>query len=248
MIRFIKIFLKNLHRLRPKYLHLICSNNGLISRDTITNNNIFLITSCINTCDSDEYVNHNLTFSPKDRLAETLVGLKSIHTHYPSRYIIFLESSELSAESERAIKPLVDEYHNYHKSRPIQIARQHFNKGVPQFTALVKFIEENKGHYCAEVFHFLGARYMLKGPAANNETLPGAYFLYYPKSRNVSTRYFFIRNGNLSDIRKPFRYTLYCAILGSSVEDIIYRFFHKPRFIGKLNICGKVNGVEMVHE
>ena len=248
MIRFLKNLIKNIYRLHPRYFYLALNNNELNSPDKITAKNIFIITSCINTCDSDRYVNHNLTFTPKDRLAETLIGLASIHAHYASRYIIFLESSKLSAEDERQIRPLVDEYHNYHKARSIQIARQHFNKGVPQFTALVKFIEENKGNYRADVFHFLGARYMLKGSVANDDTLSGACFLYYPKSKNVSTRYFFIKNSNLSDIRKPFRYALYCAIMGSSVEDVLYQFFYKPEFIGKLDICGKVNGVEMVHE
>ncbi len=179
---------------------------------------------------------------------EALVGLKSVWDNYPDRYIIFLESSRISNEAEKQIKMLVNEYHNYSESEPIKIARQHYNKGVPQFAALVKFIEEDGDNYGADTFHFLGARYMLKGNVADEINLSGAYFLYYPQGKNVSTRYFFLKNIKLSDILGPFRKTLYCAILGSSVEDVLYRFVREVRFVDKLDISGKVNGVEMINE
>ena len=214
----------------------------------IEKKNIFIITSCINTRDSDKYTNHNSAHSPERRLDEVLLGLGSVHENYRDGYIIFIESSRISSDDEMKIRATVDEYHNYSGAAAINVARQHYNKGVPQFAALIKFIEEGGGNYCADVFHFLGARYALRGTVADSVSHSGAYFLFYPKSRNVSTRYFFLKNLRLSEMLRPFRKTLYCAILGSSVEDVLYRFVRELRFVDKLGVCGKVNGVEMISE
>ena len=155
----------------------------------------------------------------------------------------------MSNESESEINSLVDEYYNYNEAKAIRIARKHFNKGVPQFTALANFIEDNRDHYCAEIFHFLGARYSLTANITDNKSFSaGAYFIHYPEHNNVSTRYFFISNSALSQIIKPFRKTLYCAMLGASVEDFIQCFFKDSLELKKLGITGKVNGKEMIYE
>lgn len=245
---FLKGVIKNLVRFHPRYFLLFRKNKTCKRPQQIRRANIFVITSCINTYDNNKYINHNPRFLPKDRLNEALIGLKSVRDHYPDRYIIFLESSRISNEDENKIRDLVDEYHNYSESGYIKIARQHYNKGVPQYAALVKFIEENHDNFCADIFHFLGARYILKRNITNELSLPGAYFLYYQKHKNVSTRYFFLRTVKLSDILGPFRKTLYCALVGNSVEDVIYSFFREVRFLDKLDISGKVNGVEMINE
>ena len=248
VIRFIKVFLRNLIRFHPRYFYLVLKNQKLKGQQIIERRNIFIITSCINTYDNNEYVNHNYEHLPKDRLAEVLVGLKSVWKNYTERYIIFIESSKISNEDEKQIRIFVDEYHNYCEAESIKIARQHYNKGVPQFAALVKFIEENGDNYCADIFHFLGARYILKANITNEINFSGTYFLYYPQNKNVSTRYFFMKQLRLSDILGPFRKTLYCSILGNSVEDFLHRFSCEVRFVDKLEISGKVNGVELVNE
>ena len=245
---FLKVIFKNLFRFHPRYFYLLRKNKNCKRLQQITRTNIFIITSCINTYDNSKYINHNFAHLPKDRLNEALIGLESVRDNYPDRYIIFLESSIISNEAKDQIRNLVDEYHNYSESESIKIARQHYNKGVPQFAALVKFIEENRDNYCADIFHILGARYMLKSNITDEISLSGAYFLFYPQSKNVSTRYFFLRQLSLTDILGPFRKTLYCAIAGSSVEDVIHSCFREVRFLDKLGICGKVNGKELIYE
>ena len=235
-------------RLHPRYFYLIRKNRKLDRQREIERKNIFIITSCINTYDEKKYVNHNLAHSPEVRFDEVLTGLRSIGENYADRYIIFVENSRISAEKERRIRSMVDEYHNYSDADLIKIARRHYNKGVPQFAALIKFIEENEGKYRADVFHFLGARYTLTGSVATGVDRPGAYFLFYPAGGNISTRYFFLKKMELTYILSPFRKTLYCAIFGNSVEDYLHRFIRDIHFVDVLKVAGKVNGVEMVKE
>ena len=245
----LKIIVKNIFRFHPRYVYLLRKNKVQNKTVKIEKKNIFIITSCINVKDDIDYHIHNPEHTATKRLSEAVVGLKSVRSFYKNSYIIFIESSKLSKESESEINSLVDEYYNYSEAKAIRIARKHFNKGVPQFAALAKFIEENCDNYCADIFHFLGARYSLTANITDNKSFStGAYFLHYPEHNNVSTRYFFISNLTLSEIIKPFRKTLYCAMAGASVEDFISCFFLKRAPLKKLGIQGLVNGKEIIYE
>ena len=246
--RFIKVFLRNIPYFHPRYLLLVKKNIKSNTSIRVKKNNIFIVTSCINTMDCKKYPIHNLEHTPLERYEETLLGLASIRKYYIDSYIIFIESSKISIENSNKIQTLVDEYYNYSEYKNIKVARQHYNKGVPQFTALIKFIEESGHKYEAENFHFIGARYCLTGYVALKVKKVGVYFLNYPQDENVSTRYFFIKGMGLGDIVLAFRKTLYFAILGNSVEDYVYRFLKKVIFLEKLDIVGKINGVEIVKE
>ena len=239
-------------RLHPRYLYLL-KKKKLRSRIGMTSpvikKNIFIVTSCINIHDNISYPIHNEKHTVSERFNETLVGLKSIRNNYSDCYILFLESSRISNLEKKHIEILIDEYFDYSEYNSIKLARKHFNKGVPQFTALVNFLEENRENYFADNFHFLGARYsLIDNITENKNPLPGAYFLYYPEHNNVSTRYFFISKITLSEMIKPFRKTLYCAIVGTSVEDFIDSFFPKNGYLSKLGIMGRVNGKDTIYE
>ena len=248
----LKVIVKNIARLHPRYLYLVRKNKARIRANISNqkrNKNIFIITSCINIHDNVDYPIHNVMHTANDRLSEALAGLKSVRDNYAESYIIFLESSKISDEDKKQIEPLINEYHDYSEYKSIKIARKHFNKGVPQFTALINFLEENGDHYCADIFHFLGARYSLTANITDNKIIStGAHFLHYPEHNNVSTRYFFMCNLTLSEIIKPFRKTLYCAMAGASVEDFISCFFMKRNHLKRLGIQGLVNGKEMIYE
>lgn len=246
--RFIKIFFNNIFRFRFEYIQLFTKNIKLKIKSVKIKKDIFIITSCINTYDCTAYPIHNFSHLPKDRYEEVLAGIYSVYKFYPDAYIILIESSKLLIENRNHIQGLVDEYYDYSDTAIVNVARKHFNKGVPQFTALIKFIEENGASYQADTFHFLGGRYQLTGQSAQRFYKSGAYFLHYPQHDNVSTRYFFIKDIALSDIALPLRKTLYCAILGNSVEDFIHRFMKKVIFIDKLNVYGTVNGIAVINE
>jgi len=248
----LKVILKNIARLHPRYLYLV-RKNKIQTKPSITNQikkkNIFIITSCVNVHDNIDYPIHNRDHTSEERLIETLIGLKSVRDKYADSYIIFLESSKISNQDKRQIADLIDEYYDYSECKSIKIARKHFNKGVPQFTALINFFEENRDNYHAETFHFLGARYSLTANITGNTSpTAGAHFFHYPEHNNVSTRYFFISKLTMSEMLEPFRKTRYCAMAGASVEDFINCFFKKNAPLKKLGIEGKVNGKEMIYE
>jgi hypothetical protein len=159
----LKIILKNIARLHPRYLYLL-RKNKVQTRPSIANQikkgNIFIMTSCINIHDNVDYTIHNLRHTANDILSKALVGLKSVRDYYAECYIIFFGSSKISNQDKKKIETLIDEYHDYSGYKSIKIARKHYNKGVPQFTALINFFEENRDNYCADIFHFLGARYI----------------------------------------------------------------------------------------
>lgn len=245
----LKILIKNFFRLNPSYAYLLISNKIQNKSKKIIKKNIFIVTSCINVNDVFGVHIHNLKHGVETRFTESIAGLKSIRSFYKDAYIIFLESSKLLPDYESEVKILVDEYYNYCEINSIYLARKHFNKGVPQFTALVKFIEENQHNYSADIFHFLGARYSLTvNNTENRSMLSGAYFLYYPSHKNVSTRYFFFKKMHLSTLATAFRKTLYCAIVGGSVEDFIQCFFSVNYSLKELGVTGVVNGVETIFE
>lgn len=245
----LKVFVKNLYRFHPRYFYLLKKNITQGREVQISNRNIFIITSCINIHDNLDYPIHNHSHAVTERLSEALIGLKSVREHYADSYIIFLESSKISNVDEKKIEVFIDEYYNLSEKKSIKIARKHFNKGVPQFTALINFLETNKNRYKADIFHFLGARYCLTENITDNKKINcGASFLYYPDCNNVSTRYFFVSKLPMSEIIVSFRKTLYCAIAGASVEDYIDYFFRKNPPLEKLGIKGLVNGAKMINE
>lgn len=244
-----KVIIKNLTRFHPRYFYLLKKNKAHVRPEQINKTHIFIITSCINTQDNIDYPIHNRSHAVTERLSEALIGLKSVRDNYAESYIIFLESSKISDQEKKQIEALIDEYHDYSGYKSIKIARKHYNKGVPQFTALINFFEENRDNYCADTFHFLGARYSLTANITDNTCPPaGAHFLHYPENNNVSTRYFFIRKLTMSEIIGPFRKTRYCAMAGASVEDFINCFFAKNAPLKKLSIQGLINGKEMICE
>ncbi|PCJ59286.1 MAG: hypothetical protein COA79_11350 [Planctomycetota bacterium] len=243
--------LKNIFKFHPRYLYLFRKNKNIIEKNTpkIQKKNIFVITSCVNINESSEYPVHNANHTAGDRLNETIKGLKSIRENYSDSYIIFLESSNLSIDNIDQVKSLIDEYHNFSDLKAIRIARKHYNKGVPQFTALINFFEINCNNYCADNFHILGARYSLTTNITKDKNFkPGAHFLYYSEYNNVSTRYFLLRELSMVELIKPFRKTLYCALAGASVEDFISDFFPKNDYLQKLGIVGLVNGEKLIDE
>ena len=245
----LKVIIKNLTRFHPRYFYLLKKNKFHARTEQINKPHIFIITSCINIHDNIDYPIHNRSHTVMERLSETLIGLNSVRDNYAESYIIFLESSKISNQDKKQIEALIDEYHDYSGYKSIKIARKHYNKGVPQFTALINFFEENRDSYCADIFHFLGARYSLTANITDNTSPPaGAHFLYYPEHNNVSTRYFFISKVTMSEIIGPFRKTRYCAMAGASVEDFINCFFPKNAPLKKLGIQGLVNGKEIIYE
>ena len=245
----LKVIIRNLTRFHPRYLYLLRKNKVHARPEQINKRHIFIITSCINIHDNIGYPKHNHSHAATERLSEALIGLKSVRDNYAESYIIFLESSKISNQDKKQIEALIDEYHDCSGYKSIKLARKHYNKGVPQFAALVNFLEENRDNYCADTFHFLGARYILTANITENTNRPaGAYFLQNSKHHNVSTRYFIISKLTMSEIIGPFRKTLYCAIAGASVEDFIFCFFMDKFRLNKLGVMGKINGKEMVYE
>ena len=238
---------KNLAKFHPRYFSLFLKNRKAPGSN-IVKDHIFIITSCVNTNESSSYVNHNTEHTPESRLAETITGLESIRRFYPNAYIILIESSKLSDSQGDSIIKHIDLLYDYCESKYVKLAKRHYNKGVPQFTALIKFIEQNGHKYDAKTFHFLGARYRLTGHVAEEYTNMGSYFLYYENAYNVSTRYFFVKGVNLNQLVKPFRRVLYFSIFGNSVEDVIHGFIPDLKKIKKLNISGIVNGQHIIYE
>ncbi len=248
-IRAFKVAVKNALKFHPRYALLARKSAGLPSiTDPIYSKDIFIITSCVYTELNSSFINHNIKHTPAKRFSETITGLKSIKEYYPEAVVIFLESSKLSPTDRSLIDPLIDRFYDYSGSKEIKIARQHYNKGVPQYTAFVKFFEENHNAYEADTFHFLGARYILTGAIANQYKGQGSYFLFFPNHDNVSTRYFFVKGYNLKSIISAFRSTLYFAIMGNSVEDIIHGFIPSFQKVQKLEVKGIINGQEAINE
>ena len=245
--RLIKVIVKNFAKIHLNYFLLFLKNNKKNGK-RIKINDIFIVTSCVNTNESSSYFNHNIEHTSELRLAETITGLESIRRFYPKAYIIFIESSKLSNSQGNLVTKYIDKLYDYCESKNIKLARRHYNKGVPQFKALIKFIEENGHNYYAKTFHFLGARYILTGNVADEYTNLGSYFLYFDKANNVSTRYFFVKGVDLYKLIKPFRRTLYFSIFGNSVEDIIHGYMPNINIVNRLMVSGIVNGVEKIEE
>jgi len=247
MIRVFKNFIKNIHRINVLNILLFKKNNKLIKRKYIDYKDIFIITSCINIYDGNYYI-HNLRHSPNKRFTQTIDGLKSIKKYYPYSYIVIIESSKLSLQYVKEIETYVDEYIDYSNDRYIKVARKHFNKGVPQFYAYIKYFEENGAFLNAKTIHFLGGRYSLYGNFANFYNNTGIYFLYNKINQNVSTRYFFVKSINLGALTEPFKKTMFMAVLGNSVEDFIHRFNNNIFLISKIGVSGMINGLEFIEE
>ena len=247
MITF-KAAVKNLFKLNTSYLHLLKKNRFAKNEKKVVKHDIFIITSCININNQEGYFIHNSNHLPEQRMAETIVGLLSVREYYPDAYIIFIESSSITNEAKQSIAPLINEFFEYNTESQIRIARKHFNKGVPQFTAYLKFMEVNNFNYYANTFHFLGGRYVLTGNVADSYEKSGSYFLYFPEHEGVSTRYYFTKELKLTQIIKPFRNTLYLALLGISVEDVIYKFMPDVHKLNFIKIRGMINGNDPVEE
>jgi len=248
--RTLKVAVKNIVRFHPRYFSLFIKNKAIKSaRQVVRTEDIFIITSCVNTNENtSQFINHNPVHTPEIRLEETVTGLKSIKQFYPNAYIILIESSILSRSQKQVLSPFINVFFDFSDYQLIKTARKHYNKGVPQFTAYLKFLEENKDHFEASTFHFIGARYILTGNCAVEYTNAGSYMLFFPEHDNVSTRYFFVKDIKLEKLIKSFRITLYLAITGNSVEDILHGFIPDFKKIKKLNIRGIVNGQQIIHE
>jgi len=249
-IRLIIVIIKNIPKINLRYLPLLKKNkNNTKKVNTMIYENIFILTSCVNTNENNSiFINHNPNHTPEIRLSETINGLKSIRKHYKDAKIIFIESSKLNSIQKRRIDLYVDDFFDYSNSKVIRIARKHYNKGVPQFTALVKFVEENYNKYNCKTLHFLGARYLINKKEADKYSNQGSYMKFSCKDFNSSTRYFFFKNISLKSLISPFRKTLYLSILGISVEDILFRFLPNFKKIKLLAISGIVNGIEPITE
>jgi len=221
--RIIKVGLKNFYRIHYRYLVLLKKNKPLSHKKVVEKENIFVITSCLNPDDGNNY-NHNPSHKLHDRLEETLLGIASIRNNFPDAYVIILDNSRIPPEETNILCQSVDEYFDYSNDKEMKTSRKHFNKGVPQFAKLAKFCEENYPFYKSGIFHFMSARYQIVENITGLTHKQGTFFLYYNEFKNVSTRYYYFRNVSLQSIGKVFRKTLYCAILGNSVEDALYMF------------------------
>lgn len=248
IVRAFKVAIKNLLRFQPGSFALLKSSVPVPGQEMVSKTNIFVVTSCINTYDNINYINHNVSHSPEQRLSETITGLESIKEYYPDAFIIFIESSKIPGNFKELIIPHIDRLFDYSEDLLINIARKHYNKGVPQFTALIKFLEENYNSYEAATVHFLGGRYMLGGNEANKWCGKGSYFLHFPVNDNVSTRYFFTKGIQLNELIRPFRMTLYFAMFGNSVEDVIHGYMPGVHTLHELKVNGLVNGKELIQE
>lgn len=249
IFRAIKVAIKNCTKFHPRYLLLAGKNTDTTpGKQTAFYKDVFIITSCVNVSEDKKFYNHNRTHTPQKRIEETVTGLLSVKQYYPNAHIILIESSVLTESQKQLLDPLIDDFYDYSQAKNIKTARTHYNKGVPQFTAYIKFIEENKDRYKATTFHFLGARYVLTGSVAEEYQTSGSYFLFFPQHDNVSTRYFFIKDIPLKKLVSAFRKTLYFAIVGNSVEDILHGFIPELKKVKQLEVMGVVNGKEIIHE
>jgi len=248
ILRIIKVAIKFINKFHPRYLSLLIADKDIVKRSRVSKKDIFIITSCLNPEDGNNYHNHNPSHQLNDRLQETVLGIQSIRINFSGAYIILLDNSKVAKDTEILIRNSVDEYYNYYDSSYIKTSRKHFNKGVPQFAKLVKFCQENHENYVADTFHFMSARYQLTGNIAHSIQDSGSYFLYYEKFNNVSTRYYFFKQKSLKSILKAFKSTLFWAIAGNSVEDVLFIFVPEFKQVGKLEITGMINGIQLLDE
>ena len=246
--RIIKVAIKFINKFHPRYLSLLIPDKDIVKRSRVSKKDIFIITSCLNPEDGNNYHNHNPSHQLHDRLHETVLGIQSIRINFSGAYIILLDNSKVAKDTEILIKNSVDEYYNYYESSYIKTSRKHFNKGVPQFAKLVKFCSENHENYVADTFHFMSARYQLTANITQNLQESGSYFLYNEKFNNVSTRYYFFKQQSLRSIQKAFKKTLYCAIAGNSVEDALFLFAPDFKKVEYLGIKGMINGIQPIEE
>lgn len=247
-IRLAKVAIKNLYRIHLRYFFLIKTHDIIKSKKHISKRDIFILTSCLNHDDNVTFHNHNPSHNLEMRLKETLNGIASIRKNFPNGYIIILDNSKIPNKESKLLLDAVDEYYDYSESSYIKISRKHFNKGVPQFSVLSKFCQENYKNYSAEFFHFMSARYNIVNKINNKISDPGTYMLYFEKSKNVSTRYYFFKNYSLSKISMAFKKTLLFAILGNSVEDALFMFVPNFKMLKKLEIKGMINGTQYIYE
>lgn len=246
--RIIKVGIKFLYKFHPRYLLLLKTDNGLVKKARISKKHIFVVTSCLNPDDGNNYHNHNPSHHLHDRLRETVLGIQSIRNNFAESHIILLDNSKVAEDTEIIIRKAVDEYYNYYDSSYIKTSRKHYNKGVPQFAKLLKFCQENHENYVADTFHFMSARYQLTGNVAERTQESGSYFLYYDKFNNVSTRYYFFKHQSLRSILKAFKRTLFCAIVGNSVEDTLFMFVNEFKQVERLQVTGMINGIQLLNE
>lgn len=248
VLRFFKNSVKHFSFSTPSYFKLLRDNNLKLRHEAVLSNDIFIVTSCLNPHDSTESFDHNANHKFEQRFLETVSGLESIRKYYPNSYIIFLENSQIPTLNLEFLMDKVDEYFNYSECEFIKYSRRHQNKGVPQFMMLLKFCQENSANFDSEFIHIISARYIILDSIAENKINNGAYFLYNKKSKNVSTRYYCFKKVGLNKLAQIFKKTLFCAILGCSVEDVIFLFTPAFTQLSKLNIYGVVGGVEKIYE
>jgi hypothetical protein len=247
-MRLIKVGIKHIFLFHPRYLLLFNKNNLISSKQKINVENIFIITSCLNPDDNKNYFNHNSSNKNGERLQETLKGIASIRNNFPNAYIILLENSYVSDSESNPLQVAVDKYFNYNEDNKIKISRKYFNKGVPQLSMLIKFCEENYDKYHAEVFHIISARYQIKENISSSLLESGSYFLFYREYKNVSTRYYFFKKISLITIMKSFRKTLFFAIFGNSIEDVLFMFVPEFKIVKELKITGMISGIQLINE
>ena len=247
ILRIFKNIIKNFGK--NKILKYIVNKNFIhVNHEKIINkNNIFIITSCLNPNDLTEKIINSYT-NIENRYQETIETIKSIKNNFVDPYIILLENSHVPTQYFDSLVTQVDELIDYSKNSYILKSRQHNNKGVPQFAMIYKFIFENKNKYLFDTLHFISARYVLHSNISNNYIEYGSYLLFYKNSKNVSTRYYFFKKCTLDRLKIAYKYTLLLAILGNSVEDVIFLFTPKNNYLNKIDLSGKVAGIQFIHE
>jgi hypothetical protein len=251
MIYIISRIIKNIiNNFNKKNISIIFSDKSFSKtyiESKINRQEIFIITSCLNPNDLTEKIISSYT-NIENRYQETVETIKSIKYNFVDPYIILLENSNIPTQYFDSLVTQVDELIDYSKNRYILKSRQHNNKGVPQFAMIYKFIFENKNKYLFDTLHFISARYVLHSNISNNYIEYGSYLLFYKNSKNVSTRYYFFKKCKLDRLKIAYKYTLLLAILGNSVEDVIFLFTPKNNYLNKIDLSGKVAGIQFIHE
>jgi len=203
-------------------------------------NDLFIITSVINTPDSPcTYTKTRSFFSKTERYLQTIETIDSIRKMIPNATLCLLECSSLDEIMTDNLKSKSDIFMNYYDKSDVKLYVNSIYKGAGESAQIFEYISNNDIKKYDNIFKICG-RYRLKEDFCYKNFI-GAYNIFHESGGSISTVFYKINSNYFNEYKENLKHTLDIYNQGKQYEVTMFNLF-KNKYIHypKINVCGRV--------
>jgi hypothetical protein len=203
---------------------------------------VFLITSTINTSNRPLIQSHEVrsVYGAEERLAQTLMTIKSVRDRVPEATILLLENSKLTAAQQSALESVSDRLISFAEDEDAASLRDGPYKNSAEVYVLLRTMAL-LDDYDYRIMFKLSGRYLLSD-RFTIDRFPLDRFGFRKYGSVVSTRLYSVPPTGRSLYRRQLESSMRATQCGVSIEDVIARGLTPQQSIevNPIGVCGAI--------